>query len=126
MLLHWTLWFTENTQTHFIPTTTGRKDCMKKQGNKKKNDFRKTSIWQSFRKKIIEERGCICQCCGVHTKRLQLHHMDEKNYEDLNPDKFVLLCSRCHTQVSFLERIKKENWVKYNPEWVAFYSRYLL
>ena len=52
--------------------------------------------------------------------------MDEANYTDLKEEKFRLVCNRCHQQISFLERINPENWCKYNPDWVAFYSRFLI
>ena len=99
---------------------------MKKKGNAEKESFRKTNVWKNFRESLLQKRGAVCECCGTKTKNLQLHHMDEKNYTDLNPDKFVFLCSMCHKCVSRLERIKPENWYKYNPLWVAFFSRFLI
>lgn len=98
------------------------------QGNKEKTAFRRTKQWKDFRKKLIEERGTYCQCCGKKTKLLQLHHVDKslENYQDLNPDKFFLLCAMCHKCVTALEQIKLENWYKIrSKEWVDFYRRFL-
>ena len=55
--------------------------------------------------------------------RLQVHHMDEEHYDDLNPDKFMVLCRACHSYIERLARIKPENRYKYNPVWVEFCSR---
>lgn len=96
---------------------------MKKvKGNKDKENFRKTKEWISFSKKLREERP-YCELCGCKSKTLQVHHMDEKNYTDLNPEKFMVLCHSCHSYISRYERIKPENLYKYNPIWVAFCSK---
>lgn len=94
--------------------------------SKEKTAFRKTSKWKNWIKYLKQKRGLVCECCGTATKRLQCHHMDEANYTVLKEDKFVLLCSCCHKSVSRLERIKTENWSKYNQDWVAFYSRFII
>lgn len=98
---------------------------MKKKGNAEKEAFRKTLEWRTFSKSLRDNTD-KCACCGTNTKRLQVHHMAEWDYKNLNPDNFVCLCSMCHKTVSRLERIKPENWCKYNPLWVAFFSRFLI
>lgn len=96
-------------------------------GNKEKNAFRRTKRWRDFRKQLIEERGQICQCCGKKTKILDCHHADEEHYDDLNPDKFFLVCKMCHKCISDLERIKPENWYKIRSKnWVNLYKEYLI
>lgn len=110
-----------------VSSENGKRNCMK--GNKYKEEVRRTKAWKDFRKEIIEERGSICECCGTKTKRISLHHADEslEHYADFtDKSKFFLVCSLCHKNIERLARIKPENWCKYNPEWVAFYSRYLL
>lgn len=94
--------------------------------SKEKTAFRKTSKWKNWCQYLKKKRGLKCECCGTETKRLSVHHMDEANYKNLKEDKFALLCSMCHKSVSRLEKIKTENWYKYNQEWVAFYSRFLI
>lgn len=102
-------------------TTTG------KSHNKDKTTFRRTKRWLSFRKQLIEERGQICQCCGKKTKILDCHHADEEHYDDLNPDKFFLVCKMCHKCISDLEMIKPENWYKIRSEnWVNLYKEFLI
>lgn len=99
---------------------------MKRKGNKDKNAFRRSVAWKNFRKRLIEERGTYCACCGKKTKLLDCHHADEEHYTDLNPDKFFLLCKMCHKCVSALEAIKPENWYKLrDPAWVDFYKKFL-
>lgn len=94
--------------------------------SKEKTAFRKTSKWKNWCQYLKKKRGLKCECCGTETKRLSVHHMDEAHYTDLKENKFVLVCSCCHKSISRLERIKTENWVKYNTEWVTFYSRFLI
>ena len=100
-------------------------NCMT-MNSKEKTKFRQTSKWKNWCKYLKEKRGLVCECCGVKTKRLSVHHMDEANYTDLREETFVLVCKRCHDNISLLERIKTENWQKYNIEWVNFYSRFLI
>ena len=88
-------------------------------GNKEKEAFRATKTWKDFSKKLRKERP-YCELCWCKSKTLQVHHMDEENYQDLDPSKFMVLCRTCHQYVSRLERIKPENWHKYNPVWVSF------
>ena len=126
MLQHWMQWYTVSLLMRYTSTTNGNKSCMKVKGNKEKEDFRKTATWKNFRSSLLLERGSYCQCCGVKSKKLSLHHMAEWDYQNLDKERFVFLCSACHKQVSRLERIKPENWCKYNPDWVAFYSRFLI
>lgn len=90
-----------------------------------KSKFRTTKTWKDFTKKLKSERDSKCECCGCKSKRLAVHHIFPENYTDLNPNRFALLCSRCHKNVSFLERIKPENWIKYNKDWVNLYKRFI-
>ena len=93
--------------------------------SKEKAKFRQTSKWKNWCKYLKAKRGLVCECCGTHTKRLSVHHIDEKNYTVLKEDRFALLCNMCHKCVTRLERINPENYVKYNADWVAFYVRFL-
>lgn len=96
-------------------------------GNEEKNAYRRTNEWKDWRKRLIEERGTYCQCCGKKTKILDCHHADEEHYKDLDPDKFFLVCKLCHKCISALEQIKPENRKKIrNEDWVDFYGRFLL
>ena len=94
--------------------------------SKEKTQFRRTSKWKNWCKYLKKKRGEICECCGTHTKKLQCHHMAEWDYTNLKEDRFVLLCNTCHKSVSRLEKIKPVNWCKYNPDWVAFFGRFLI
>ena len=93
--------------------------------SKEKAKFRQTSKWKNWTKYLKAKRGLVCECCGTHTKRLSVHHIDEANYTVLKEDRFALLCNMCHKCVTRLERINPENYVKYNADWVSFYVRFL-
>lgn len=95
--------------------------------SKDKAKFRRTSKWKNWCKYIKAQRGNKCECCGVVKKKgLQVHHKAEWDYENLSKDRFSLLCYSCHREVTRLQNIKPENWIKYEPSWVAFYARFLL
>lgn len=95
-------------------------------GNKDKEAFRRSKEWKDFRKRLLLERGTYCACCGKKTKFLDLHHMDEEHYTDLDPDKFVFVCKLCHKCISALEQIKPENRKKIRkPDWADFFGRFL-
>jgi len=99
---------------------------MNKEGNKDKTAFRRTKRWIDFSKRLREESGGICSCCGTKSKTLQVHHMKPNEYDNLNPELFAVLCRACHQEVERLSRIKPCNWIKYNPDWVAFYSKFII
>ena len=88
-------------------------------GNEEKNRFRRSREWVLFSKKLRTERP-FCELCWKKSKTLQVHHMDEEHYTDLNPKKFMVLCSSCHKYITQLERIKYIE--PYNPLWVDFCS----
>lgn len=95
--------------------------------SKEKRKFRQSKEWKEFRQKIINNRGRRCECCGGYCSKPQLHHIDESDYTNLDPKKFVLLCSLCHKQISRLERAKRENWEKlFNQEFINYYSKFLI
>ena len=66
--------------------------------------FRQTKKWKEFREKMIKEVNYTCQLCnttyvGKRKRLLNIHHLDEENYDDLNPKKFRVLCSTCHRDI---------------------------
>lgn len=63
--------------------------------------YRATKEWKVFRASLLLVREHRCACCGIpkKPKALQLHHLDPKNYTNLDPKMFVFLCSDCHTLV---------------------------
>lgn len=97
-----------------------------RKGNAEKTTYRKSKEWQIFRKRLLEERGCICECCGKKTKHLECHHICPENYTDLTPSKFALLCHSCHSCVSDIERIKPENRAKLRKkEYLDLYGKFI-
>ena len=93
----------------------GRKD--KKYCNKQcMNEFWANHDWATFRRKIIKERGEICEDCGAkegYVKNimdlqpqeklpkyitLEVHHIKRiiDGGELCNPDNVVVVCKKCH------------------------------
>lgn len=71
--------------------------------SKKKTIFRRTSAWKNWRKYLLQKRNYTCEICGIVKKKgLQVHHLDEEHYTDLNPIKFRCLCQTCHKQIEWL------------------------
>lgn len=72
--------------------------------SKEKIKFRNTKQWKKFRSDMIILKKYRCELCGTYyvgkrRKLLNLHHLDEENYTDLNPKKFKVLCSVCHRDI---------------------------
>jgi hypothetical protein len=60
--------------------------------------FRRNDEWKWFCKTLLEKRP-TCERCGgdgADCSGLQVHHKDPAKYDDLSPDKFAVLCGRCH------------------------------
>ena len=69
--------------------------------------FRSTKIWKDFRHTQLIKHSFTCQICGIKRKKLlNLHHLNEDNYTDLNENNFALLCPSCHKEVERLIRRK--------------------
>lgn len=94
-------------------------------GNEEKNAYRRTKEWKDWREKFLESWDGVCACCGCKTKRPQLHHMTPSEYKLLEPERFVFVCRECHSQISRVEKIKKENRCKYDPIWIACFERFI-
>lgn len=86
--------------------------CGKKIQNQRQRDLRK---------KLIEQFGGKCKKCGYKKfyECLEFHHLDKKMKKGnyflgaiiRHPDKFELLCNRCHREVEVLikRRLKNDN-----------------
>ena len=90
---------------------------MKKKGNSYKESVRRTKAWKDFSKRLRTERP-FCELCWKKSKTLQVHHMDEEHYTDLDPNKFMVLCSSCHKYITQFERLRHIE--SYNPLWTDF------
>lgn len=61
--------------------------------------FRSTPRWMLFRKYMLASHNQTCDFCGKHYSRVQyldVHHKFITNYENLEPERFMLLCKTCH------------------------------
>lgn len=72
---------------------------------KEKTKFRASAKWKKFRAYMKKLSGGVDTVTGKPLyKGCHLHHLDEKNYSDLKPEKFVCLNSTTHKVVHWLER----------------------
>lgn len=77
---------------------------------KNKRNFRASSKWKDFRKKIKEKQKVDFITGKPLYAGFNLHHLDldEKHYEDIsNEDNFVCLNRKSHDLVHFLFRYKE-------------------
>lgn len=75
-----------------------RKEFFEKQ-KREHEAFRLTPKWMIFRKYMLSARNQTCEFCGKRYTKVQyldVHHMYSTNYENLDPDRFMLLCKTCH------------------------------
>ena len=75
--------------------------------SKSKKRFRTLKVWKEFRDKMVEEANGTCKLCntkyiGKRKKLLNVHHLYEEQYDDLDPSKFIVLCSSCHFMIEDL------------------------
>lgn len=70
-----------------------------------KANFRKTRKWHKFKKNIIyyntNYNGMIkCEDCGkeIMPSFIEIHHLFPSDYDDLDRQKFKLLCHDCHEE----------------------------
>lgn len=93
-----------------------------------KSIFRRSKEWKLFRLELLNQRGSVCQCCGVKKKNgLQIHHLNPADYEALIPEDFSILCSTCHDIVELLfkrVRAKKKTLVR-EELWLALFGEFL-
>lgn len=97
--------------------------------------FRRTKKWTSFRKMMLKENP-YCALCGSKRATRTVHHIfdckTEEEYENLSPDRFIILCSQCHNFLHWLGR-KKDDTVAirkmkmiakkigFGNDWIKFY-----
>jgi hypothetical protein len=72
-----------------------------------KDKFRMTSHWKRF----ANHKKHVCEFCTCKSKNTQLHHLDPKNYDNLDRKEFKELCYSCHTKVQQLSRRKDRSSV---------------
>ena len=83
-----------------------------------KDRFRTLKVWKDFRAKILKERNQTCELCGIrhtglHLRKMNVHHLDPYNYQNLDPEKFRLLCFTCHDFTEFM--VKRIEGQKFKP-----------
>lgn len=76
---------------------------------KEKIAFRARKEWKDFRDIMMEKEDYTCQMCGCkyggkRRKKINIHHMNESDYSDLNKNMFAILCHECHQKYHNLEK----------------------
>ena len=69
-----------------------------------KKRFRSLKRWKDFREQMMKSTNYTCELCGTRfygkrKKMLNIHHLDETDYDNLDPKKFKVLCSTCHRDI---------------------------
>lgn len=70
----------------------------------RKAEFRKTDAWKNFKKNIYYWNTCnngmiICEDCKKYytQENIDIHHIFPDKYDELERNKFMLLCKNCHS-----------------------------
>lgn len=66
---------------------------------KERAEFRKQPMWQLFRRYLLQSKNNICEFCGKQYKEISsmnIHHRYETNYDNLDVNRFLVLCKTCH------------------------------
>lgn len=72
---------------------------------KEKTKFRSSAKWKKFRAFMKKQYNRVDLITGKPLyKGWALHHKDEKNYDDLSPEKFICLNKQTHEVVHWLAR----------------------
>lgn len=77
--------------------------------SKEKIAYRARKEWKEFRDIMMEKEDYTCQMCGCkyggkRRKKINVHHLNEEEYTDLNENMFVILCHECHQKYHNLEK----------------------
>lgn len=65
-------------------------------------EFRHTEEWINFRNFMVESHDCTCDKCHKKFKNedMECHHLIEnEDYDNLDPSRFLVLCKNCHDQI---------------------------
>lgn len=76
-------------------------------------EYINSSAWKKLRKAKLEEVGYICQMCkkSRYSVRLEVHHLDYKNFKRERLSDLQVVCSDCHVKADDLRRVKvKQKW----------------
>lgn len=87
----------------------------------RKSQFRKSYKWKNFCQVLILARNSQCERCHK-TQNLIVHHRDPLRYDDLQAEKFAVLCNSCHLIIE--SQCKSEEQMRAHPEnrkWHTFY-----
>lgn len=84
-----------------------------------KNLFRGRKVWKDFCEKFIQDKGNKCEICHKPLTKVigNVHHrcraLTMSQYMNLEPGRFMLLCTSCHAWVHEVHnspRFKDRKW----------------
>lgn len=81
--------------------------------------FRGRKVWKDFANQFTEDKGCKCEICYKPLTKVigNVHHRCRakvmSEYMNLEPSRFMLLCTSCHDWVHLVHnspRFKDRKW----------------
>jgi hypothetical protein len=101
--------------------------------NAEKSKFRQRVAWKRFREEQLERTNFTCEMCGQRyygkrKKVLNVHHLDPERYDDLQEQKFKVLCQPCHEIVETMTMKicgKNRSKIKNLKQWLALIEDHL-
>ena len=73
-------------------------------------EFRHTDKWINFRNCMVLKHNCRCQKCGntFPNEQLECHHLiEDVDYDNLTPSRFLVLCLSCHDKIHHYDEIRE-------------------
>lgn len=104
---------------------------MEEWSSKEKINFRSLIKWKKFRIYMLKKADYKCAMCStkfVGRKRqrmLNVHHIYEDEYDNLDPKNFVVCCSVCHDTIEkiYIKIINNTLEPEVYHEWIALLKK---
>ena len=66
-------------------------------------EYLSSDHWRMLKQRKWHEVDPHCDCCG-RRKRLELHHLQYRNWSDITTDDLIYLCRWCHSTTTKLQK----------------------
>ena len=77
--------------------------------------FRHTYKWIEFRNQMVKSHNCVCEECEKKftDEQMEVHHLiEDVDYENLDPKRFLVLCKACHDRIHKYDTIREVRPIK--------------
>lgn len=77
--------------------------------------FRHTNTWINFRNSMVESHNCTCEKCNRRfpNEQMEVHHLiEDEDYDNLDPSRFLVLCFSCHDKIHNYDEIREVTPIK--------------